>query len=74
MRFLPPAFEQSQGMASRQALSLMKHGALRAARTCSIKTRIQHAKAIMSTERYYITTPIFLSKWQVPHIGHAYTN
>jgi leucyl-tRNA synthetase len=32
----------------------------------------QHTKAIMSTERFYITTPIFYPNG-VPHIGHAYT-
>jgi methionyl-tRNA synthetase len=32
----------------------------------------QNSKAIMSTERFYITTPIFYPNG-VPHIGHAYT-
>jgi methionyl-tRNA synthetase len=32
----------------------------------------QNSKAIMSTERFYITTAIFYPNG-VPHIGHAYT-
>lgn len=32
-----------------------------------------HLKAIMSSQRYYITTPIFYPNG-MPHIGHAYTD